>query len=286
MSIPRRRGSPYLRVCVCMFVCFSLCARLSTVLKVPTLSVCVCACCGALRIVCADGIHPFVKNVDPGPMKARNDYNTREVVDLWKDVHSRFKVVYSAFDCSGSHELTEESFVKFVKPSEKAVFLLYQWTLEFPDILEFATGVIPDDSRLDSLNPTRGDGVRSGGSTEAGSGSVRELLQSLAASQTSIVHAHQQQQRGQHMRDVQAMLNDSASSVTSLQLQRQELARVGGDCTFIDEHLKAARITFDALQKEMNASLPGFLFNSSAALPHAGLPAGRETTAATGEAPQ
>eukprot|EP00918_Siedleckia_nematoides_P073252 GHVU01159919.1.p1 GENE.GHVU01159919.1~~GHVU01159919.1.p1 ORF type:complete len:252 (-),score=32.81 GHVU01159919.1:252-1007(-) len=226
---------------------------------------------GVCMLVCAaaTGLHPFVQKVDPGPMKNKNDYTPREVMDLWKEVHSRFKVVYGNFDVSGNMDQCEESFVKFIKPSEKGVFLLYQWTLEIPDCLDFARAALPLGSQFDTLG---GNGVGDSGNQLASvspqsGGIVAAAVESLAAGQQTIIQLQQLQQQSQHVREVQAMHDQTLSTVTGLQLQRHQLVAVGADCGLLDSHLATAKTRLISLQAELDASLPFLLYNSSAQVP-------------------
>eukprot|EP00918_Siedleckia_nematoides_P060437 GHVU01131930.1.p2 GENE.GHVU01131930.1~~GHVU01131930.1.p2 ORF type:complete len:240 (+),score=46.14 GHVU01131930.1:118-837(+) len=194
-------------------------------------------------------------------MKHKSDYTPREIITLWKDMYSRFKVVHGKFDASGTQEQTEDSFVEFIKPSEKGTFLLYQWTLELPEILNFATGSLPAHGQFDSIGgpaeaPSR---RRTGGDGDAAAApGLEAAVRDLVAGQTSYMQAQMQAQTGQHLRELQAMLSAARTDLNNLSIQRHALAAVAADCGGIDTQIQSQKEFVAAVEEEVQASLPAF----------------------------
>eukprot|EP00918_Siedleckia_nematoides_P092001 GHVU01202038.1.p1 GENE.GHVU01202038.1~~GHVU01202038.1.p1 ORF type:complete len:438 (-),score=64.99 GHVU01202038.1:771-2084(-) len=121
------------------------------------------------------GIHPFLQGVgiNPGPLPT-NTYQPADVYASWKDIQSDFKAKMGRFNVSGNHELNEESFKHFLKPNDKTTFYLYQWTLDRPDSLCFASATLDPahvmDTTSGSSSSSSCDAGSAGGSSTAATG--------------------------------------------------------------------------------------------------------------------
>eukprot|EP00918_Siedleckia_nematoides_P071097 GHVU01155300.1.p1 GENE.GHVU01155300.1~~GHVU01155300.1.p1 ORF type:complete len:215 (-),score=24.49 GHVU01155300.1:173-751(-) len=100
--------------------------------------------------------HPFLvgRKCDPSDGCRVPAYEAAEVLGMWKDVYSDYKMRMGRFDTSGNHDTSLDNFARFCQPqSATATFYLYQTALAVPGLLDFASGGFLSRHEFDSSSP-------------------------------------------------------------------------------------------------------------------------------------
>eukprot|EP00918_Siedleckia_nematoides_P051274 GHVU01112218.1.p1 GENE.GHVU01112218.1~~GHVU01112218.1.p1 ORF type:complete len:189 (+),score=27.83 GHVU01112218.1:112-678(+) len=139
------------------------------------------------------GPHRFLsaRKADPSDGCRVPPYTAAEMMAMWKEVYSDYKLRMGRFDVSGAHDTSLDNVASYCKSSTAtATFYLYQTCLAVPGMLEFAGGGFLKEHEFDtSAPPPRLPQASAGGQREgnqAKKGTVETLLTTVKNDSSAI----------------------------------------------------------------------------------------------------